>query len=199
MLEQTVNQTNTQNPVYGSEHKPRKAYNIMSWVFISVTVLIFCMLIIIASIIINLVVTNRFNNPTDPQVYAMLVTAVTFIIMDICFMVIWFGLIIAGMIMGNKHKQLTSNKKLFNIGNTVLLAVFVILSLIVVILSALWLGGYYSNIDQRIKLVVAIAVLELIKAIFLIGAFAISIKILRRNRNVDQQPSQPVEVQNEIK
>ncbi|MCQ3914881.1 MAG: hypothetical protein MJ201_03865 [Mycoplasmoidaceae bacterium] len=57
--------------------------------------------------------------------------------MDICFMVIWFGLIIAGMVIGNKRRNLTTNKRLFNIANITLLSVFVVLSIVVVILGAL--------------------------------------------------------------
>lgn len=174
-----------------SNNKPithRKIYNILSWVFIGITIFIFCMLIIIAGIGINLVITNRFNRVgDDPQVYSMLVAQVTFIIMDFCFMVLWFGLIIAGLIMGNKYRQLTTNKRLFNIANAVLLGIFVIITVVVIALGVLWLGGYNSDIHQRAGLVVAIAVLELVKAAFLIGAFVVSIKILKRNRKLENQ------------
>lgn len=211
MLENNTNQQTTisdkseLNASTVVNNKPishRKIYNIMSWVFIDVTIFIFCMLIIIASIGINLVVTNRFNRiADDPQVYKLLVTQVTFIIMDICFMFIWFGLIIAGLVMGNKYKQLTTNKRLFNIANAVLLGIFLVLSIIVAVLGILWLGGYYNDIQQRVRLVVAIAVLELIKAAFLIGAFVISIRILKRNRKLENktQNVSPLGGLNEIK
>lgn len=211
MLENNTNQQATtfvaqeQKPSTVTNNKPithRKIYNILSWAFIGVTIFIFCMLIIIASIGINLVVTNRFNRVgEDPEVYRLLVTQVTFIIMDICFMVVWFGLIITGLIMGNKYKQLTTNKRLFNIANAVLLGVFLVLSIIVAILGILWLGGYYDDIQRRVRLVVAIAVLELIKAAFLIGAFVISIRILKRNRKLKNrtQNVSPLGGLNEIK
>lgn len=190
MLENTTNlETNVTT-------KYRKVYNIMSWIFIGVTIFIICMLAIIAGITIYLWVSDKITQYRDPQVYSLYVTAVTFVIMDICFMVIWFGLIIAGMVIGNKRRNLTTNKRLFNIANITLLGVFVVLSIVVVILGALWLGGYHYDIHTRAGLMVGIGVLEIIKGVFMIGALVVSLRIAIRNTKLEVI-SAPLGVQNE--
>lgn len=189
------NKTNSQTIVPTKYHK---VYNILSWTFIGVTIFILCMLAIIAGITIYLWAEDKITRYRDPKVYSLYVTAVTFVVMDICFMVIWFGLIIAGMIMGNKHKNLTTNKRLFNIANITLLGVFIVLSVVVAILGAIWLGGYHYDIHTRSGLIIGIGVLEIIKAVFMIGALVVSFRIAIRNTKIEANGAS-VRVQNETR
>ena len=176
------NKANSQTIVPTRYHK---AYTIMSWAFIGVTIFIICMLTIVAGITIYLWASQKITQYRDPKVYSLYVTAVTFVVMDICFMVIWFGLIIAGMIMGNRHKNITTNKRLFNIANITLLGVFIVLSVVVAILGAIWLGGYHYDIHTRAGLIIGIGVLEIIKAVFMIGALVVSFRIAIRNTKLE--------------
>ena len=169
------------------QHKDHhKTFRILNWVLVGVTIFIFCMLIIIASIFFNLYMTNRVGDYDNPQVYAMYVTAITFIIMDLCFMVIWLALVHICFIKGIKNEQLTKNSKLFKIINFVVLIIFTLLNIVVITLLILLLGGYSDTIDQRIGLVIAIGSVEIVKALIMVGVLVMSIRLIKHNNEMNQ-------------
>lgn len=159
-----------------------KIFRILNWLLIGVTIFVFCMLIIITSIFFNLYITGRIGDYDNPQVYAMYVTAITFIIMDLCFMVVWLTLVHICFFKGIKNSQLTKNNKLYKILNIAILAVFALLNVAVITLLIIWLGGYAGTIDQRIGLVIAIGSVEIAKALIMIGVLVMSIRLISITR-----------------
>lgn len=164
-----------------------KIFRILNWLLIGVTIFVFCMLIIITSIFFNLYITGRIGDYDNPQVYAMYVTAITFIIMDLCFMVVWLVLVHICFFKGIKNSQLTQNNKLYKILNIAILAVFALLNVAVITLLIIWLGGYAGTIDQRIGLVIAIGSVEIAKALIMIGVLVMSIRLIKHNKKVGVQ------------
>ncbi|MBQ0045624.1 MAG: hypothetical protein KBS35_01905 [Mycoplasma sp.] len=192
MLEQ--NQTNfTQEPVQNEQvncfqntqqKRNLKLFNILNWVFIGVSAFIFCMVTIIVSIFFYLYSIGGLDKPEDPHIYKLLVTGVTFVIMDLCFMVIWLGLIHVGLYMGYKKKNLTSNKKLFVILNASFLIIFFLINVAIVALLVVWLGGYVNDSIKRIGCAIAVGSLECVKALIMIATLVVAIKVLKRNRKI---------------
>lgn len=167
--------------------KKKKAFKILNIIFISITIFIFCILTIIASIFAYLIATNNIGRDiNNPLIYALYVTVITFTIMDLCLMVIWIGLIITGLIMSIKYHYLTNRKHLFVAINATSLALFFLLNVGVVVLLVLWLGGYYDLLRTRIMLVIGICCIEVIKALIMITVFVVALVVFKRNNKKQQ-------------
>lgn len=184
--EQTIDINLNQQPVsqdlQPNQNKKKRVFKILNIIFISLTIFIFCILAVIVGIFIFLIATNNITRDVDnPLIYALLVTVITFAIMDLCLMLIWIGLIIAGLIMSIKYHFLTNRKRLFIAINATCLALFFLLNVALTALLILWLGGYYDLLKTRVMLVIGICCIEVIKALIMIAIFTVAVIVYKRN------------------